>query len=67
MAPAYTFRPMTTADLPLIRHWLTEAHVRAWWGDPAEQFSLVSSDLIDPAMDQFVVFAGNAPFAYLQC
>lgn len=67
MAPAYTFRPMTTADLPLIRHWLREAHVREWWGDPDEQFALVSGDLTEPAMDQFIVLAGEQPIGYLQC
>lgn len=67
MAPAYTFRPMTPADLPLIRHWLGEAHVRAWWGDPDEQLALVSGDLDEPAMDQFIVLAGEQPFGYLQC
>ncbi|WP_314953661.1 GNAT family N-acetyltransferase [Bradyrhizobium cosmicum] len=67
MALAYTFRPMTAADLPLIRRWLGEAHVREWWGDPDEQFSLVSGDLDEPAMDQFIVLAGMRPFGYLQC
>lgn len=67
MAPAYTFRPMTTADLPRIRRWLDEAHVREWWGDPDEQFTLVSGDLIEPAMDQFIVLAADRPFGYLQC
>ena len=67
MAPAYTFRPMSTADLLLIRRWLGEAHVREWWGDPDEQLALVSGDLIEPAMDQFIVLAGDKPFGYLQC
>ena len=67
MALAYTFRPMTAADLPLIRRWLGEAHVEAWWGDPDEQFALVSGDLDEPAMDQFIVLAGGKPFGYLQC
>ena len=67
MAPAYTFRPMSPADLPLIRRWLGEAHVREWWGDPDEQFALVSGDLDEPAMDQFIVLAGTHPFGYLQC
>ena len=67
MAPKYIFRPMTAADLPLIRRWLALPHVRQWWGDPQEQYTLVSGDLDEPAMDQFVVsFAGN-PFGYLQC
>ncbi|TYO61944.1 acetyltransferase [Bradyrhizobium hipponense] len=67
MTIAYTFRPMTTADLPLVRRWLGEAHVREWWGDPDEQFALVSGDLDEPAMDQFIVLAGMRPFGYLQC
>ena len=34
MAPDYVFRPMTSADLPLVRRWLAEPHVVQWWGDP---------------------------------
>ncbi|MDE5444464.1 GNAT family N-acetyltransferase [Bradyrhizobium sp. CSA207] len=67
MSVIYTFRPMTTADLPLVRQWLAEAHVREWWGDPEEQLALVRGDLDEPAMDQFIVLAGKRPFGYLQC
>ena len=67
MAPGYVFRPMTAADLPLVRRWLGEAQVEEWWGDPDEQFALVSGDLVEPAMDQFIVLAGTRPFGYLQC
>ncbi|MDA9430377.1 GNAT family N-acetyltransferase [Bradyrhizobium sp. CCBAU 51627] len=67
MAPTYTFRPMNTADLPLIRRWLGVSHVRQWWGDPDEQFALVSGDLGEPEMDQFIVLAAMRPFGYLQC
>lgn len=67
MAPNYAFRPMTKADLPLIRRWLGAAHVREWWGDPDEQLALVSDDLGDPAMDQFIALAGEQALGYLQC
>jgi aminoglycoside 6'-N-acetyltransferase len=67
MSVIYTFRPMTAADLPLVRRWLAEAHVRKWWGDPDQQLALVSGDLDEPAMDQFIVLADNRPFGYLQC
>ena len=67
MAPVYAFRPMTTDDLPVIRQWLARPHVREWWGDPSEQYDLVSGDLDEPAMDQFIVSAGSSDFAYLQC
>jgi aminoglycoside 6'-N-acetyltransferase len=67
MAPDYMFRPMITADLPLIRRWLALPHVREWWGDPEEQYSLVGGDLDEPAMDQFIVSVAGSPFGYLQC
>jgi aminoglycoside 6'-N-acetyltransferase len=63
----YAFRPMSAADLPLIRLWLEQPHVAQWWGDPDTQFALVGGDLDDPAMDQFVVALDDQPFAYLQC
>lgn len=67
MPAGYAFRPMTAADLPLVGRWLGEAPVREWWGDPDQQFALVSGDLDEPAMDQFIVLAGNRPIGYLQC
>lgn len=63
----FAFRAMTADDLPMIRDWLAEPHVAAWWGDAAEQFALVAGDLGDPAMKQFIVAADGRPFAYLQC
>ena len=63
----YQFSAMTAADLPLVLHWLRQPHVVQWWGDPSEQDDLVSGDLDEPAMDQFIVATGNRDFAYLQC
>src|SRR5262245_49662846 len=56
----YQFRPMTADDLPLVRRWLTLPHVREWWGDPDEQFALVSEDMTHPAMDQYLVHLASA-------
>src|SRR5258707_11748841 len=67
MVQEYVFRPMTSADLPLIRRWLTEPHVWEWWGDPLEQYALVSGDLDEPAMDQYVVSTDGTDFGYIQC
>jgi aminoglycoside 6'-N-acetyltransferase len=64
---AYAFRPMSSADLPIIRRWLETPHVAEWWQDPAEQFELVSGDLDHPDMAQFIVSADAREFAYLQC
>ena len=67
MAPHYQFQPMVADDLPLVRRWLAAPHVAQWWPDPDVQFALVSGDLADPAMDQFIVATENRPFGYLQC
>jgi aminoglycoside 6'-N-acetyltransferase len=58
---------MSAADLPLVRRWLAQPHVAQWWGDPEQQFALVSEDFDHPSMDQFIVAADDHPFAYLQC
>ena len=67
MGPHYLFRPMTEADLPLVKRWLAEPHVVQWWGDTYQQFELVSGDLEVEAMDQFIVVSDDRPFGYLQC
>jgi aminoglycoside 6'-N-acetyltransferase len=67
MATDYVFRRMTTADLGLIQDWLALPHVQEWWGDPGEQYALVSVDLKDPAMDQYIICLDGGPFGYLQC
>jgi aminoglycoside 6'-N-acetyltransferase len=67
MAPVYAFRPMTSDDLPMIRRWLETPEVARWWGDPDQQYALVSGDLDHPDMDQFIVAADDRPFGYLQC
>jgi aminoglycoside 6'-N-acetyltransferase len=58
---------MTDKDLPLVQCWLAAPHVVQWWGDTDEQFELVSGDLNEPAMDQFIVAQDGRPFGYLQC
>jgi aminoglycoside 6'-N-acetyltransferase len=67
MAPDYIFRSMTAVDLPLIERWLGSPHVVEWWGDPEEQYALISGDLDHPDMDQFIVALDDQPFGYIQC
>ena len=51
MAPDYAFRPMSSGDLPMIRRWLETPEVVRWWGEPEEQYALVSGDIDHPDMD----------------
>jgi aminoglycoside 6'-N-acetyltransferase len=67
MAPGYVFRPLSVSDLPMVKRWLVTPEVVRWWGDPREQYALVSGDLDHPDMDQFIVTLGEHPFGYIQC
>jgi aminoglycoside 6'-N-acetyltransferase len=58
---------MHPADLPLIRRWLAAPHVTKWWGDVYKEFELVSADLEEEAMHQYIVLTQERPFGYLQC
>ena len=58
---------MTAQDLPTVHRWLRAPHVSEWWGDPDQQFALVSGDVSHPAMEQFIVSTDDRPFAYMQC
>jgi aminoglycoside 6'-N-acetyltransferase len=67
MTPGYIFHPMAREHLPKLRCWLETPEVVRWWGDPDEQYALVSGDLDHPDMDQFIVALGERPFGYIQC
>jgi aminoglycoside 6'-N-acetyltransferase len=67
MTRDYAFRAMSAADLPSVRRWLETPEVVRWWGQPDEQYELVSGDLDHPDMDQFIVSIDSRPFAYIQC
>jgi aminoglycoside 6'-N-acetyltransferase len=63
---AYYFRPLTRGDLPMVVHWLGTPEVVRWWGDPKEQIDLITEDLDDPLMRQWIVEHEGRAFAYLQ-
>lgn len=63
---AYSFRPATVDDLPMLRRWLMTPAVVRWWGDPAEQYVLLQADLGNPLMAMRIVSFEGRPFAYAQ-
>ena len=63
---AYHFRPLTCADLPMVARWLGTPGVLRWWGDPKEQIDLITEDLDEPLMRQWIVEHEGSAFAYVQ-
>jgi aminoglycoside 6'-N-acetyltransferase len=65
MSPYY-FRLFVRADLRMVARWLRTPEVVRWWGDPEEQEALVTQDLDEPLMRQWIVEHERFPFAYAQ-
>jgi aminoglycoside 6'-N-acetyltransferase len=62
----YRFRPFVRADLPMVARWLRTPEVVRWWGEPGEQLAIVTQDLDEPLMRQWIVEHEGRPFAYVQ-
>lgn len=62
----YAFRPVTVADLPLLAEWLDQAHVRRWWGGPAEALVSIEEHLRDPTVEPYIVTLDDRDFAFIQ-
>ena len=62
---AYAFRPVTLADLPLLRTWRAQPHWVEWWGeDEGSDFLPDALDEADTAM--WIVELDGRPIAYAQ-
>ena len=63
---AYSCRPATESDLPMLRRWLRAPEVVRWWGDPLREAALLEEDLANPLMTMLIVSHEGRPFAYAQ-
>ncbi|MBD9448984.1 MULTISPECIES: GNAT family N-acetyltransferase [unclassified Rhizobium] len=59
----YSFRKATLDDLPLLRAWQANPHVREWW-DSDEPYD--ATDLADPRVARWIVSIAERPFAFMQ-
>jgi aminoglycoside 6'-N-acetyltransferase len=62
----YSFSPVRRADLPMLRAWLAEPHVRRWWGDPDTEVGMIAEEIGKPESDLNIVAFAGEPFAYVQ-
>jgi aminoglycoside 6'-N-acetyltransferase len=62
----YRFRLFDRADLPMAERWLQTPEVVRWWGDSSHELALLTEDLDQPLMDQWIVEFEGVPFAYAQ-
>ncbi|HEY4191420.1 MAG TPA: GNAT family N-acetyltransferase [Mesorhizobium sp.] len=65
-APAYDFRAVTEADLPLLGRWLALPHMAEWWGDPATEIASIRDHIDSDGVEPLIVELDGRPIAYLQ-
>ena len=66
-APAYDFRPVAESDFPRLRRWLTNPHVREWWGEDVQASLDEIAEAIDSiSTEPLIVELAGKPIAYLQ-
>ena len=63
----YDIRPMTVTDLPLMRRWLEQPHVREWWGEPETELGYIR-DMIEgrDTTRPFIFSVNGEPAGYIQ-
>ncbi|MEM1077567.1 MAG: GNAT family N-acetyltransferase [Pseudomonadota bacterium] len=61
----YRFLPVTRADYPMLRSWLSEPHMAGWWGDAETEIALIEDEIEGGPCDMRIVWA-DKPFAFVQ-
>lgn len=65
--PAYDFRPLAEADLPLVRHWLSQPHVARWWGAIETEMAKIARKVGSrDHVKAFVMLLDGRPVGYFQ-
>jgi RimJ/RimL family protein N-acetyltransferase len=73
--PEYDFPALTESDLPLIRQWLLEPHVRRWWADPPrdtypdDELEKYRARITGADLDTeiFFIHRRGRPIGFIQC
>lgn len=61
-----SFAPVVDDHLPLLRAWLSEPHVRQWWGDPDKEVELIREGCATGEVEGFIFHVAGEPAGYIQ-
>lgn len=62
----YAFRDVTAKDLPLLRQWLAQPHVREWWGDPDDALAEIRQAMDSVETEPLILELDGKPIGYAQ-
>ncbi|MFK7791042.1 MAG: GNAT family N-acetyltransferase [Devosiaceae bacterium] len=63
---AFQFHPVTAADEPLLRQWLSTPSSQEWWGEPECEIKLIYDGQETGESDGYIAHGPDGPFAYIQ-
>lgn len=61
-----TFKPLTSADYPLLLDWLQRPHVKQWWNDGDDTLEKVAAHYGNDEHPRFLMLHGGQPIGYIQ-
>jgi aminoglycoside 6'-N-acetyltransferase len=64
--PTLSLTALRDRDLPLLRNWLQEEHVRRWYGSPERELAQIAGRVGDPYVSPFLAIESGRPIGYLQ-
>ncbi len=63
---AYTFRAVTRKDSSLLKGWLSQPHIRQWWGEPDSELADILGNIDSISVEPMIVELNDVPIAYVQ-
>lgn len=60
------FEPVAESHFPLLRQWLSQPHVREWWGEPETELGHIRVDRSEENVEGFVFSCDERPAGYIQ-
>lgn len=66
MANTYTFRDLTTRDLPLLRTWAAQPHWSEWWGEADGVVDEIAGHIGSDEVEPLIAELDGKPVAYVQ-
>ncbi|RDL49471.1 Aminoglycoside N(6')-acetyltransferase type 1 [Ensifer sp. M14] len=61
-----SFERVADDHLPMLHAWLSEPHVRQWWGDPDKEVALIRDGCATGEVDGFIFHVAGEPAGYIQ-
>lgn len=65
-APHIAFEDLSERHLPMLRDWLTQPHVRSWWGEPDHEIELLRQTICHKSDQGFIACLDAKPVGYIQ-